>query len=127
MNDYRINRAEPRILTETEKKSIERRQKIALLYRAKEKIEDYQDDVFGIIDNDGLKNEDEKRRIETALKVLPFIVPQKRAVENTIITKKIEDIIQETIPEAEYEVIKPKNSNSVNSSNKQALRINQDG
>ena len=82
-------------------KSIENRQKIAALYNAKEKIEDYQNEVFNIIDKDGLKNNDDNKRLNTALKVLPFIAPQKKQVETTVITRNIEDLIKEDIEEAE--------------------------
>jgi hypothetical protein len=101
MNDYRISRNGIKQLTEKESKSIQRRQKLALLYKAKEKIEDYQNEVFGIIDNKGLKNDDDKIKLETSLKVLEYIIPKKKSSEVTVITKKIEDIIQESIQEAE--------------------------
>ena len=89
------------ILTNKQMKEIENRQKLALMYKAKEKIEDYQNEVFEIIDNKGLKNGDDKTSLETALKVLPYIIPQKKAMDIQITTKSIEQIIQETIPEAE--------------------------
>ena len=83
-------------------KSIENRQKLSALYDAREKIEDYQNEVFGIIQDDGLKNDNPKERLTTALKVLPFIAPQKKQVETTIITRKIEDLIREDVEEASY-------------------------
>ena len=101
MNDYRLNRTSPKILTETELKSIERRQKAAILYQAKDKIEDYQNEVFGIIENEGLNNEDPDKKLKTALQVLEYIIPKKKSTETTIITRKLEDIITESIQEAE--------------------------
>ena len=101
MNDYRLNRRQSRQLTENESKSIERRQKLALMYKAKDKIEDYQNDVFSIIENEGLNNEESKVKLETALKVLEYIIPKKKSTETTIITRKLEDIIADHIQEAE--------------------------
>ena len=101
MNDYRLKRTSPKILTETEAKNIERRQKLALMYRAKDKIEDYQNEVFGIIEQEGLKNEDSDKKLKTALQVLEYIIPKKKSTETTIITRKLEDIITESIEEAQ--------------------------
>ena len=101
MNDYRINRDRTFILTDKQRKSIENRQKTALLYNAREKIEDYQSEVFDIIDNDGLKNDNDRDRLSTALKILPYITPIKKQVEMQIITRKIEDLIHEDIEDAE--------------------------
>jgi hypothetical protein len=101
MVDYRINKTAPKLLTDNQLKTIENRQKLALLYRSKEKIEDFQDDVFNIIDEKGLNNDSDKTKLETALKVLPFIVPVKKAMEMTITSKKIEDLISESIEEAQ--------------------------
>ncbi len=117
MNDYRLNRQHTKQLTDKEAKSIENRQKLALMYRAKEKIEDYQNEVFEIIDKDGLQNDEDRRRLETALKVLPYITPQKKAIETTVITKSIEDIIKESTEEAEFEEIDENNRDSKESAN----------
>ena len=95
-------------------KSIENRQKIAALYNAKEKIEDYQNEVFNIIDKDGLKNNDDNKWLNTALKVLPFIAPQKKQVETTVITRNIEDLIKEDIEEAEIVTKSEQNKESGN-------------
>ena len=83
-------------------KTIENRQKLALMYRTKEKIEDYQDDVFEIIDNKGLKSENDKTSLDSAFKVLEYIIPKKKQSEVIIKDKTIEDIIRDEIPEAEY-------------------------
>ena len=101
MNDYRLNRRQPLVLTDKQTKSIENRQKTAALLNAKDKIEDYQNEVFSIIDEDGLKNESGKDRLSTALKVLPYIAPQKRQIEAVITTRKIEDLIKDDIEPAE--------------------------
>ena len=101
MNDYKLNRTNKRILTTNEIKSIENRKKLSALMRAKDKIEDYQNEVFNIIDEDGLKNENGKDRLNAAFKTLPFIIPIKKQAEVIITTRKIEDLIQEDIEEAE--------------------------
>ncbi len=46
-------------------------------------------------------NFEAKIRLETSLKVLPYIIPQKKAIEMQITTKSIEDIIQEDVQDAE--------------------------
>lgn len=112
MNDYRLNRTSPKIMTENELKSIERRQKAAILYQAKDKIEDYQNEVFGIIENEGLKNDDPDKKLKTALQVLEYIIPKKKSTETTIITRKLEDIIADHIQEAEIISEKPENNES---------------
>ena len=88
-------------LSDKQLKSIENRKKLALMYRAKDKIEDYQDKVFSIIDEKGLDNEDNKISLDTAKDVLQFIIPVKKQSEVVVITRKIEDLIQEDIEEAE--------------------------
>lgn len=100
-------------LSDKQLKEIENRQKLAIMLNARERIEDYKDKVFGIIDNKGLDNEEDKVKLETALKVLPYIIPQKKAMEMTVTHKTIEQIIQETIPEAEYtEETTPEDTNN---------------
>lgn len=101
MNTYMIDKTAPKILTENQLKSIERRQKLALMYQAKDKIEDYQNEVFGIIENEGLNNDDPDKKLKTALQVLEYIIPKKKSTETTIITRKLEDIIADHIQEAE--------------------------
>ena len=101
MNTYMINKSAPKLLTENQLKSIERRKKLALLLRAKDKIEDYQTEVFSIIENDGLNSDDANIRLKTSKDVLEFIVPKKKSSELTVITRKLEDIINESIQEAE--------------------------
>ena len=101
MNDYRIKQTAPKQLTKKQQETILRRQELALMYRAKDKIEDYQNEVFGIIENEGLNNEDPDKKLKTALQVLEYIIPKKKSTETTIITRKLEDIITESIQEAE--------------------------
>lgn len=86
MNEYRLKKTQVKELTKKQLKEIEKRQKLALLYRTREKIEDFHDDILGIIENDGIKNDEQKTRLEIAFKTLPYILPQKRAIETTIIT-----------------------------------------
>ena len=101
-NDYRLSRNDaPKILPESTLKEVEKRQKYAVLLSSRDKIEEYQKEVFGIVENDGLYNENEKIRLETALKVIEYIVPKKKSSELTVITRKIEDLICESIEEAE--------------------------
>ena len=88
-------------LTDKQLKEIENRQKLAVILNAKERIEDYKDKVFGIIEEKGLDSDDNKTSLDSAFKVLPYIIPQKKAMDVQITTKTIEQIIQETIPEAE--------------------------
>ncbi len=108
-------------LSEKQLNEIGRRQKLAIMLNAREKIEDYKNEVFGIIENDGLKHENEKTRLDTALKTLEYIIPKKKSSEVTITTRKIEDIIQESIQEAEIIEIKDNkpDDNSNNKDNKQ--------
>ena len=101
MNDYRLNRREPRVLSDTEMKTIENRQKLALMYKAKEKIEDYQNEIFEIIDNKGLKNDDEDKSLKTAMQLLEYVIPKKKSSEVVITTRKLEDIINDHIQDAE--------------------------
>lgn len=104
MNNYYINterKTAPKILTENQLKSIEKRQELAIVLSAQEKIEDYKDKVFGIIDKKGLDNEDDDKSLKTALQVLEYIIPKKKSTETTIITRKLEDIIADHIQEAE--------------------------
>ena len=91
----------PKQLTKKQQETIINRQKLALIYKAKDKIEDYQNEVFGIIENEGLNNEDPDKKLKTALQVLEYIIPKKKSTETTIITRKLEDIITESIQEAE--------------------------
>jgi hypothetical protein len=110
MNRYLIDttrKTAPKQLSKKQQETIMRRQELALMYRAKDKIEDYQNDVFSIIENEGLNNEESKVKLETALKVLEYIIPKKKSTETTIITRKLEDIIQDHIQEAEVIEIKP--------------------
>lgn len=100
MNDYKLNRTCTRLLTENEAKSIERRQNLAIILNAKEKIEDYKNEVFGIIDEKGLKNEDNKTSLDTALKVLEYIIPKKKSSEVILTHKTIENIIMEHVEDA---------------------------
>ena len=101
MNDYRLNRTSPKILTAKMMNEIVKRQETAALMKARERIEDYQNDVFSIIENEGLNSEESKIKLETALKVLPYIIPTKKAIETTITYRKLEDIITESIEEAQ--------------------------
>ena len=101
MNTYMIDKTAPKILTDNQIKSIENRQKLAIMLNAEQKIEDYKNKVFNIIDEKGLNNEDDDKSLKTALNVLEYIIPKKKSSEVTIKTRKLEDIISESIEEAE--------------------------
>ena len=101
-NEYRIKQTQKKQIPAKVMQEIVKRQEIAAVLKARERIEDYKNDVFSIIEDHGLNNDDSKTKLETALKVLPYIIPQKKAMEMTVTHKTIEQIIQETIPEAEY-------------------------
>ena len=107
-NNYTVNdRTKVKVIPQKVMDEIAKRQRIASIYKAKDKIEEYQNEVFGIIENDGINNENEKIRLETALKVIEYIVPKKKSSELTVITRKIEDLICESIEEAEIIEDKP--------------------
>ena len=100
-NEYRISQTKPKDLTLKQLNEIDKRRLYAMKANSFEQIEEMKDKVFGIIDTKGLSSTDEKRSLDTALKVLPFIAPQKKQVEQTIITRNIEDLIKEDIEETE--------------------------
>ena len=116
MNDYTLvsyhaNKKKKNYISAKNMQEIEKRQQISALMKAREKFEDYQNDVFSIIDKHGLNNDDDKTKLETAIKVLEYIIPKKKSSEVMITTKKIEDIIKETIPEADFtEIDDPDNT-----------------
>ena len=117
-NEYRIKRTQKKLIPAKVMEEIVKRQEISALMKAREKIEDYKNDVFSVIENDGIKSEDPKTRLKTSLDVLEYIVPKKKSSEVTITTRKIEDLIQETIQEAEIisnENIGQNDSNKANS------------
>ena len=112
MNNYMLKQSAPKQLTEKQKETIINRQSLALMYKAKDKIEDYQNDVFAIIEEHGLNNENSDKKLKTALNVLEYIIPKKKSSEITINTRKIEDLIKDYIEEAE--IIDQKTDNPVN-------------
>ncbi len=110
MNDYKLttywqNGQANKRLTKKALNEIEKRQLYALRVNNYQNIEDAKQQIFKIIDTDGLSNEQQKIRLETALKLIGFITPQKKAIETTVITKSIEDIIKESTEEAEFKEI----------------------
>ena len=100
-NDYRVKQTQEKIISAKTMQEIVKRQEIAALIKARDKIEDYQNDVFTIIEDHGLKNEDNDKKLKTALQVLEYIIPKKKSSEISIVTRKLEDIISESIDEAE--------------------------
>ena len=99
--DTRTTRKQPQ-LTLKQLNEIDKRRLYAMKCNSFDEIEEMKDKVLGIIDTKGLSNENEKVSLDTATKILPFITPQKKAIETTIITKSIEDIIKESTTEAEF-------------------------
>jgi hypothetical protein len=81
---------------------IDKRRLLAIKMNDLSKIEDYNEQVLRIIKQDGLDSDESKTRLDTAFKTIPYIYPTKKSTELTIQTRKIEDIITETIQEAEY-------------------------
>ena len=120
MNNYMLKQSAPKQLTEKQKETIINRQSLALMYKAKDKIEDYQNDVFAIIEEHGLNNENSDKKLKTALNVLEYIIPKKKSSEITINTRKIEDLIKDYIEEAE--IIEQKTANPVNNGKNEAIR-----
>ena len=80
-------------------------------------IEDAKQQIFKIIDDDGLSSDEQKTRLETALKLIGYITPQKKAIETTIITKSIEEIIKESTEPANFTVIDENDRDSKESAN----------
>lgn len=97
---YDIQR-KPRQITKKMLNEIEKRQLYALRMNNYNDIMDAKEKVIKIIDDDGLSSEEQKTRLDTALKVLEYIIPKKKSTELTISTRKLEDIISESIEEAQ--------------------------
>ena len=111
-NNYRLKQTQTKLITAKTMQEIVKRQETAALMKARDKFEDYQNDVFSIIEEHGLKNEDNEKKLKTALNVLEYIIPKKKSSEITINTRKIEDLIKDYIEEAE--IIDQKTDNPVN-------------
>lgn len=87
-------------ITKKQLQEIDNRRLYALKANDYSNIMDAKEKVIKIIDDDGLSSEDAKTRLDTSLKVLPYIIPTKKAIETTVIHRKLEDIITESIEEA---------------------------
>jgi hypothetical protein len=109
--DFTRSGKKPRILTKKQLQEIEKRQLYALKANNYSDIVDAKEKVLKIIDTDGLDNEEQKTRLDAAIKILPYIMPQKKAIEMNVITRKLEDIIQESIQEAEIVEVKDAKEN----------------
>lgn len=107
MNNYSLityhqnNSTKVKKLTKKQLNEIEKRQLYALRMNNYSDIMDAKQKVIKIIDDDGLSSDEQKTRLDTAIKILPYIMPQKKAIETTVITRKLEDIITESIEEAQ--------------------------
>ena len=98
-------------LTGKQLKEIDNRRLYALKANDYSDIMDAKHKVIKIIDEKGLDSDDNKTSLDSAFKVLPYIMPQKKAIEVNVIHRKLEDIISESIEEAEIidiPVISPK-------------------
>ena len=116
-NYLRKNKNKGKLLSKRELHSIENRQLQALRMNNYSEIADAKTKVLSIIDKDGLENEDQKLRLDSAFKTLPYIMPQKKAIEVQVTTRKLEDIIEETIQEAEI-ISEEKQDNKADDSDK---------
>ena len=96
-----IDKSSPKLLTKKALREIERRQLYALRANNYSDIMDSKTKVIKIIDEKGLDSDDPKTSLDSAFKVLPYIMPQKKAIEVNVIHRKLEDIISESIEEAE--------------------------
>ncbi len=118
MNDYKLmtyyknDSKKTKLLTKKQLKNIENRQLYALRLNNYNDIVDAKQKVIKIIDEKGLDSEDPKTSLDTALKVLPYIIPTKKAVEMNVITRKLEDIIAESYEEAQIVQESDKNEGS---------------
>lgn len=123
MNNYSLityhqnNSTKVKKLTKKQLNEIEKRQLYALRLNNYSDIMDAKQKVIKIIDDDGLSSEEQKTRLDTALKVLPYIIPQKKAIETTVIHRKLEDIISESIEEAQI-IDEPKTNVDKDNENK---------
>ena len=88
-------------LTGKQLKEIDNRRLYALKANDYSDIMDAKHKVIKIIDEKGLDSDDNKTSLDAAFKVLPYIMPQKKAIEVNVIHRKLEDIISESIEEAE--------------------------
>jgi hypothetical protein len=102
MPDYSITYLRrPNKITQKQLKEIDNRRLYALKMNDYADIQDAKEKVIKIIDDDGLSSEEQKTRLDTALKILEYIIPKKKSTELTISTRKLEDIISESIEEAQ--------------------------
>ena len=124
-NEYRVNQTKPKNLTLKQLNEIDKRRLYAMKCNSFDEIEEMKDKVLGIIDVKGLSNANEKISLDTATKILPFITPQKKAIETTITIKKIEDIIADHAEKAQFTEIKEDITDSEKTGKKQPSRIAQ--
>ena len=101
MTYYKNDKNKGKLLSKRQLHSIENRQLQALRQNNYSEIMDAKVKVLSIIDKDGLDNDEPKARLDTAIKVLPYIMPTKKAIEMTVTARKLEDIITESIEEAQ--------------------------
>lgn len=118
---YDIKR-KPRQITKKMLNEIDNRRLYALKMNDYNDIQDAKEKVIKIIDDDGLSSDEQKTRLDTALKVLEYIIPKKKSTELTISTRKLEDIIIESIEEAQ--IIDTKTDKSIDKITEQSASNN---
>ena len=104
-------------ITQKMLREIDNRRLQALRMGDYNEIMDAKQQVLSIIDKDGLQNDEAKIRLDSAFKTLPYIMPLKKAIDVQITTRKLEDIIEETIQEAEI-ITEEKQDNKADDSDK---------
>ena len=102
ISEYRKQNERGKQLSKKQLNEIDNRRLYAMRANDIEEIKDAKSKIINIIDNDGLQNDNAKIRLETALKTLIYVTPQLKSTETVVITKKIEDIIQESTELAEF-------------------------
>jgi hypothetical protein len=115
-NNTKVSRKQP-LLTKKAFQEIDNRRLYALKMNDYADIQDAKEKVIKIIDTKGLDSEDDKTSLDTALKVLEYIIPKKKSTELTISTRKLEDIISESIEEAQI-IDEPKTNVDKDNENK---------
>ena len=109
MNDYSLtgyykqNGKSKTLLSKKQLNEIDKRRLYAMKLNDIQEVEQLKDSVLNEIAS-GLNKDielDREKRLKTAFNTLPYIAPQKKQVETTVITRNIEDLIKEDIEEAE--------------------------
>jgi hypothetical protein len=95
--DYKLTKEKRKqrvMLTKKELEKIDQRRLYALRLNDYYDIMDAKYKVLSIIDREGLDSDNKKVKLDTAFKLLPYILPQKRAIDMQVTAVKIEDLIK---------------------------------